>query len=109
MNAGDLARAAISYARRGLRVHPIRPDQKLPLLDDWPSRAALDPRTIESWWRRWPTANIAIATGGETRLLVVDVDPDSGGEASIATLERAHSTLPPTVECTPRAAADTSI
>jgi hypothetical protein len=99
----DLGRAALALARRGLRVHPCRPDSKLPLLDRWPNSASLDPRTIESWWRRWPTANIAIATGGEMRLLVVDVDPDAGGEATLAVLEREHGALPATVECiTPR-------
>jgi Bifunctional DNA primase/polymerase, N-terminal len=92
----DLGRAALALARRGLRVHPCRPDSKLPLLDDWPNRASLDPRTIKSWWRRWPTANVAIATGGEMRLLVVDVDPDAGGEATLAVLEREHGALPAT-------------
>ncbi len=99
----NLGRAALALARRGLRVHPCRPDSKLPLLDHWPNRASLDPRTIECWWRRWPTANIAIATGGKMRLLVVDVDPDAGGEATLAVLEREHGALPATVECiTPR-------
>jgi Bifunctional DNA primase/polymerase, N-terminal/Primase C terminal 1 (PriCT-1) len=103
MNAGDLARAALAYARRGLRVHPCRPDSKLPLLDDWPHRATFDPTTIESWWRRWPTANVAIATGGEARLLVVDIDPDSNGEASMTALEREHGAMPATAEViTPR-------
>jgi hypothetical protein len=98
-----LARAALAYARRGLRVHPCRPGEKVPLLEDWPHRATLDPTTIESWWRRWPQANVAIATGGEPRLLVVDVDPDAGGEASIAELEREHGILPATAEVvTPR-------
>jgi hypothetical protein len=97
------ARAALALARHGLRVHPCRPDSKLPLLDDWPNRASLDPRTIESWWRRWPTANVAIATGGEMRLLVVDVDPDAGGEARMAVLERENSAMPATAEVvTPR-------
>ena len=27
--------------------------------------ASIDRSTIESWWRRWPSANVAIATGGE--------------------------------------------
>jgi hypothetical protein len=101
--SADLARAALAYARRGLSVHPCVPEQKLPLLNDWPNRATLDPRTIESWWRRWPNANVAIATGGGARLLVVDVDPDAGGEASMAALEREHGALPTTAEViTPR-------
>ena len=92
--SAELARAALAYARRGLRVHPCVAGQKLPLLNDWPNRGSLDPRTIESWWRRWPNANVAIATGGEARLLVVDIDPDAGGEASMAALERDHGAIP---------------
>jgi hypothetical protein len=103
MSAADLARAAIGYARRGLRVHPVAADRKVALLEDWPNRATLDPTTIASWWRRWPTANVAIATGGAARILVVDVDPDAGGEASMAALEGAHSPMPATAEVvTPR-------
>jgi Bifunctional DNA primase/polymerase, N-terminal/Primase C terminal 1 (PriCT-1)/Histidine kinase-, DNA gyrase B-, and HSP90-like ATPase len=65
--------------------------------------ASLDPRTIESWWRRKPNANIGIATGGAMRLLVLDEDPDAGGAASLADLEREHGSLPATVEAvTPR-------
>jgi hypothetical protein len=101
--SADLARAALAYARRGLSVHPCVPEQKLPLLNDWPNRATLKPRAIESWWRRWPNANVAIATGGAMRLLVVDVDPDAGGEASMAALEREHGGIPATAEVvTPR-------
>jgi hypothetical protein len=96
----DLGRAAVALARRGLPVHPCRPDSKLPLLNDWPNRATLDSRTIESWWRRWPNANVALATGGAARLLVADVDPDAGGEASMAALERAHGAMPATAEVT---------
>jgi hypothetical protein len=101
--SADPVRAALAYARRGLRVHPVVPGEKLPLLEDWPNRATLDPTTITSWWRRWPNANIGIATGGEARLLAIDVDPDAGGEASFAKLEREHGSIAPTVEVvTPR-------
>jgi hypothetical protein len=103
MIAPDRARAALALARRGMRVHPVAADRKVALLEDWPNRATLDPTTIAAWWRRWPNANVAIATGGAMRLLVVDIDTDAGGEASIAALEREHGTLPATVETiTPR-------
>jgi hypothetical protein len=103
MNAADLARAALAYARRGLRVHPCVHGQKLPLLKDWSTRATHDPRTVEWWWRRYSSANVAIATGGAMRLLVIDVDPDAGGEASLTALEREHGAVPATVESvTPR-------
>jgi Bifunctional DNA primase/polymerase, N-terminal/Primase C terminal 1 (PriCT-1) len=98
-----LAGGALALARRGLRVHPCRPGEKLPLLHDWPAKATLDPITIKAWWQRSPQANVAVATGGEARLLVVDVDPDAGGEASFAQLERDHDAMPATAEVvTPR-------
>jgi putative DNA primase/helicase len=103
MTAAALGRAALALARRGLRVHPCVPGAKEPLLKDWPNRATLDPRTIESWWRKWPIANIGVATGGAMRLLVIDVDPEADGESSMANLEREYGSLPATIESvTPR-------
>jgi hypothetical protein len=99
----DVLVAALALGRRGMRIHPCVPSAKVPLLEDWPSRATLDHRTIESWWRRWPGANVGIATGGTMRLLAVDIDPDAGGEAGLAALEREHGAPPATVEVvTPR-------
>ena len=56
--------------------------------------ATTDPRQIREWWEQWPGANIGIATGAESGLAVIDVDPRHGG-----TLE-ALGDLPPT--CTVR-------
>jgi Bifunctional DNA primase/polymerase, N-terminal len=42
---------------------------------------------VFEWWDRWPAAGAAILTG-LSRLLVVDVDPRSGGHASLARLVR---------------------
>jgi putative DNA primase/helicase len=36
--------------------------------------ATVDPAAIVRWWRRWPRANIAIATGERAGLFVLDVD-----------------------------------
>ena len=81
--------AALAYAARGWRVHPLRPRDKLPKLKQWPERASTDPDTIRRWWAKEPTANIGIATG--SGLLVLDVDGDQGRES----LNGHH--LPPTV------------
>ena len=101
--SGAPLRSALKYAERGLRVHPCRPDRKEPILEAWPKLATLDRKQISRWWQQRPDANVAIAIGGPTRLLVVDVDPDAGGEASLAELEPEHGALPATVEAiTPR-------
>lgn len=81
--------AALDYAARGWRVLPIRPRAKTPLTPRGVYAATSDPARIRRWWAKWPTANVAIATGDG--LLVVDVDgPD--GEAALADLD-----LPPTL------------
>jgi Bifunctional DNA primase/polymerase, N-terminal/Primase C terminal 1 (PriCT-1) len=122
--SAELVRAALGYARRGLPVLPLwwtdnagrcacgRPPGdackpgKHPLGDlvhHGVKDATLDQRTVANWWRRYPPANIGIACGRDFRLLVVDVDPDGGGNDSLATLERENGALPATIEAaTPR-------
>lgn len=41
--------------------------------------ATTDPETIRQWWRRYPRANVGVATGPVSGLLVVDIDPRHGG------------------------------
>jgi hypothetical protein len=61
--------------------------------------ATTDPEAIARWWRHWPSANIAVRTGADSGLVVIDVDPEHGGLAAIADLQRRHGDLPltPTV------------
>jgi putative DNA primase/helicase len=47
---------------------------------------------ISAWWRRWPDANLAIATG---QPVVIDVD-GTAGENALEYLQREHAELPPT-------------
>jgi hypothetical protein len=71
---------ALYYARTGWPVFPLVPGGKNPVIPredgghgchDATTSVAL----IEQWWTQWPGANIGIATGKRSRLLVVDVDP----------------------------------
>ena len=59
--------------------------------------ATTDADAIRAWWSRWPDANVGIATG--SGLVVIDVDPRSGGDDTIVDLRRALGELPDTVEC----------
>ena len=102
----DCARAAPVYAALGFPVVPMHtaqldggcscPNQacpdpgKHPRLRSWQRLAATDPAVVGEWWRRWPQANLALATG--RRFDVLDLDGDQGEEAlravlSIAPLE----------------------
>lgn len=86
--------AALRYAERGWRMLPVK--GKIPLLKDWPTLATTDPDTIRSWWAQWPDANVGIATGKESGVLVLDVDPDKGGDDSLRALEARYGPLPQT-------------
>jgi hypothetical protein len=55
------------------------------------------PTEIEAWWDRWPDANVGVVTGWVSALVVVDVDPRHGGDATLGALEAKHQPLPPTV------------
>ena len=69
---------ALHYAARGWPVFPLA--GKVPAIPrERGGRgchdATLDLTRIEEWWREYPDANIGIATGRRSGLLVVDVDP----------------------------------
>ena len=94
----DHGEAALSYAARGWLLFPCRPCDKRPILKDWPSRATTIAGTIVGWWRQWPTANLAIATGPASGIFVLDVDRHSAdGNATLAELEARHGGLPETI------------
>ena len=58
--------------------------------------ATADRTIIKAWWKRWPDANIGIATGPMSGIFVLDVDGDVG-KASLAELQAEHGRLPKTV------------
>lgn len=60
--------------------------------------ATISETIIREWWENWPDANVGLLTGTLSGLVVVDVDPDKGGEESLAQLERTYAPLPITVE-----------
>lgn len=90
------ARAARYYAKRGLLVHPLRPGEKLPLLQRWQHRATTDPVVIDVWFAKWPTAGVAIATGAASGIVVLDIDPRHGGNESLDELVAEHGEMPET-------------
>ena len=55
-------------------------------------------KEVEEWWRRWPDANVGIVTGRVSGIVVLDVDPRSGGDSALVGLEERWGALPPTLE-----------
>jgi hypothetical protein len=52
--------------------------------------------TIYSWGAKYPRANIGIATGAVSNLVVLDIDPKNGGDKTFQELIEKHGTLPET-------------
>jgi len=103
--------AALAYAAHGWAVFPVHgivekscgcggsdcsSPGKHPLTRHGCKEASSDAGVIEGWWRRWPHANLALATGSGSGVIVVDVDPPAG-EQSLERLGRAGYPLPQTV------------
>jgi hypothetical protein len=94
---GELGCAQVgqAYAALGYPVVPMHtaqpagecscPDRacpdpgKHPRLRGWQRLAAVDPAVVGKWWRRWPQANLGLATG--RRFDVLDLDGQQGVEA----------------------------
>jgi Bifunctional DNA primase/polymerase, N-terminal. len=56
--------------------------------------ATSDRDQLRVWWRRNPDANVAIRTGEQSGLVVLDVDPDHDGIASLRTLVDQYGKMP---------------
>jgi putative DNA primase/helicase len=104
--------AALHYAGRGWFVFPLhsvgaggctcgqdscsRPG-KHPRTGHGLHDATTDPEQIREWWGSWPDANIGLRTGQVSGLVVLDIDPRSGGEQSLEALEADYERLSVTV------------
>lgn len=94
--------AAVAYAARGWAVFPIQARGKTPLTKRGRNEASTDPAVLREWWRRWPKANVGIATGSRSGLWVLDldIDPEKGfdGPARFAELAAGKEAPPATLE-----------
>ena len=109
------------YASRGFAVLPVFPPNgrgcscgdaacaspaKHPIGSLVPhglSDATTDPTTLAAWFRERPDANLAIATGAQSNVIVIDIDPGKGGDEAWRVLCMQRGWAVDTVECmTPR-------
>lgn len=114
----SMLQVALDHARRGWPVFPLAPGEKVPAFksahpegDPLRNRchgqcgqdghgcydATREERTLLRWWTGWAVANVGLATGATSGLLVLDVDGEKG-EASLAALVARHGALPVTAE-----------
>jgi putative DNA primase/helicase len=107
---GNLA-VALAYAARGWHVVPCwwidrdggctcenycKSPGKHPIPKNGLKAATTDPAIIRSWWGQFPQANVAIRTGAESGIWVLDLD-GAEGIAALEVLEAQHGPLPRTI------------
>ncbi|MFJ8023006.1 phage/plasmid primase, P4 family [Streptomyces sp. NPDC096311] len=92
-----LLRAALTYARMGWAIFPLRPLSKVPATQNGFKDATTDPAVITTWWTENPNANIGIATGA-SNLFAVDVDTKGNkvGAETLKSLTEEYGELPST-------------
>ena len=88
--------AALGYAELGIAILPMRTDEKIPLTRHGSRDASRDPGQISRWWRRWPTADLSLASGMISGFDALDVDRQHGGIEALAGLIDHHGPLPET-------------
>lgn len=103
--------AALKLAERGLRVFPLHSvaggectcrksdcgsPGKHPATSNGFKDATCDPVQVAEWWGANPDKNVGVATGGESRLLVIDIDDDAA-MTEFRRLEEQHGRIPRTV------------
>src|SRR4051794_22759713 len=72
---------ALAYAKQlGWAVFPLAPGQKTPLTAHGFKDATTDEAKIRGWWKAHPAANIGIACGSVSGIVVLDEDPRNGGD-----------------------------
>jgi len=79
-----MMKAALKYAERGWLVFPLKPNAKVPLIPTTRGGqgfkdATTDVEQIRKWWTEFPDANIGIATGVVSNLIVLDLDKKNDG------------------------------
>jgi hypothetical protein len=90
--------AALTYASAGWAVLPVAGKAKHPLSRHGVRDASVEEPQIRRWWLRWPDANVGIATGAPSDLVVVDVDLERSGGESLQVLSAGGWHLPPSLQ-----------
>lgn len=88
--------AAIAYARLGWHVFPLAKGTKVPAIKGGRGvhDATVDEKKIGAWAEKFSGANLGIACGKVSGIVVIDIDPRNGADATMARLSSRGYTFP---------------
>ena len=90
---------ARKYAALRWATFPLAVGKKVPTAGSHGFKSAsADPRVVAARAAEYPDANIGIATGKVSGLIVIDIDPRNGGDLTLKRLAAAGKRFPKTVE-----------
>ena len=89
----DFRKAALEYAAMGWPVFPLASGMKLPAIGSAKGGkgvkdATTDTETIDRWAKSYPNANLGLACGVQSGIVVVDIDPRNGANDTLAALAK---------------------
>jgi RecA-family ATPase len=96
----ELLQAALRCIERGWHVFPVHPADKTPLTENGLYDATLDDAQVREWWSMWPGAMVAVRTGPESGIWVLDLDTKNGvnGATAFAQLADGKESIPETIK-----------
>ena len=85
---------ALDLAELGLSVFPIKSKGKIPRIK-WEKyqKERASKEQIEKWWTKWPNANIGVATGLISNIIVIDLDSITGQDIYTGLFGELHNTI----------------
>ena len=113
-NDRSMKDVALLYASYGYRVFPVyeidsnghcsckkgedcKTPGKHPRILAWNTDATTDPEKVRDWWGKHANANIGIATGIESGIVVIDIDGEAG-QKRLEEFEEEYGALPETLK-----------
>ena len=87
---GSMLDFALYYAKFGWYVFPCKRD-KTPYTENGVLSASMNAQQIETWWKKWPSANIGVDLG-RSGFMVLDLDPGHDIAQLEAKIGKLHET-----------------
>ncbi len=88
--------SVLQLAQGGIRLFPVKPHDKTPLIPEWGQQATCDTEKLRSWEKEYRGCNWGGTCGPDSAVWVLDVDGEAG-RASLDELLAQYGELPDTL------------